>query len=301
MKFFLISLVIIGLIAPQVTFAAWWNPLTWFKETLPQPALQTQVVNSDSHKVITITNEKSAQKSDLYPVVKVVDGDTLSVNINGTVTTIRLIGINTPETVDPRKSVQCFGKEASNKAKRLLAGQKIRIEKDPSQGERDKYGRLLAYVFFENGLNFNKYMIEEGYAYEYTYNFPYKYQSKFKQAQREAQMQGKGLWAEGVCSTKNTTPTVVPIVGGTTNADTEAIKTPTINITPRATTKSVMPIQTSAPAITGKYICNYNAYNCPNFSTHAEAQAVYEACGGATNDIHRLDQDKDSLACESLP
>lgn len=50
-----------------------------------------------------------------------------------------------------------------------------------------------------------------------------------------------------------------------------------------------------------KYICNYNAYNCGDFSTHAQAQAVYEACGGVSNDIHQLDRDKDGLACESLP
>lgn len=299
MRKFLILLVAVAIITPHIVLASWWNPFSWFKKQTPQPAPQAQTINIKSQETTTSVNNKSAQgtktlkeskavvvtltqtiqKSDLYSVIKVVDGDTLSVNIDGTITTIRLIGINTPETVDPRKLVECFGTEASNKAKQLLSGQKIKVEKDPSQGERDKYGRLLAYIFLENGVHFNKYMIEEGYAYEYTYNLPYKYQSEFKQAEQSAQAQKRGLWADGVCSTENTTTETAP----------PTFPFPSVSVPPQ------VPMNTSG------YICTYNAYNCPDFSTHAEAQAVYEACGGVNNDIHRLDQDKDSLACESLP
>lgn len=137
--------------------------------------------------------------STLYAVTKVVDGDTIHIDINGKSEAVRLIGINTPETVDPRRPVECFGRQASNKAKELLEGKKVRIETESSQGERDKYGRLLGYVTLEDGLFFNEYMVEEGYAYEYTYHLPYKYQAQFKAAQKEAQTQGKGLWAPGVC------------------------------------------------------------------------------------------------------
>ena len=115
----------------------------------------------------------------LYKVVKVVDGDTISVNIGGVNTSVRMIGIDTPETVDPRKPVQCFGQEASNKAKATLSNQMVYLELDPSQGKYDKYDRLLAYVFLANGTNFNELMIKDGYAYEYTYSTPYKYQSAF--------------------------------------------------------------------------------------------------------------------------
>lgn len=138
-------------------------------------------------------------KPGYYRVLKVVDGDTLAIDMEGKSETLRLIGINTPETVDPRKPVECFGKEASNKAKKLLAGQNIKIEKDPTQSERDKYNRLLAYVYKEDGLFFNKYMIEEGYAYEYTYQVPYAYQAEFKAAQAQAEQSKKGLWADGMC------------------------------------------------------------------------------------------------------
>jgi micrococcal nuclease len=135
----------------------------------------------------------------LYTVVKVVDGDTIHVDIDGKKETVRLIGINTPETVDPRRPVECFGKEASDTAKELMARQRVRVETDPTQGELDKYGRLLAYVYLENGIFVNKYMVEEGYAYEYTYRVPYKYQSEFKAAQKSAEVNGRGLWAPGVC------------------------------------------------------------------------------------------------------
>lgn len=135
-----------------------------------------------------------------YAVTSVVDGDTIKVNINGTVETLRLIGMDTPETVDPRKPVQCFGKEASNKAKELLVGTKVRLEKDSTQGELDKYGRTLAYVHREDGLFYNKYMIEQGYAHEYTYNTPYKYQAEFKAAQKSAQENLRGLWSPSTCN-----------------------------------------------------------------------------------------------------
>jgi len=207
--------------------------------------------------------EAIKEVSALYPVIKITDGDTIDVSIDGQKQTIRLIGLNTPETVDPRKPVECFGKEASNKAKELLTGKRVVIEKDDSQGTYDKYQRLLAYVFLEDGTNFNKWMIENGYGYEYTYNLPYKYQKEFKMAQEQAKAQGKGLWANNACQ-KETETTVVP-------------------------TEST------------KYICTYDAYNCGDFSTHNEAQSVYEACGGVNNDIHKLDRDKDGLACETLP
>lgn len=154
--------------------------------------------NSAESKIISNNNQIT------FNVIKVVDGDTLDVSINGINERLRLIGINTPETVDPRKPVECFGKEASDKSKEMLSGKKVILESDSSQGERDKYGRLLRYVFLEDGTNFNLYMIKNGYAYEYTYNTPYKYQSEFKQAQIEAKNNNSGLW-KASCDTKEST------------------------------------------------------------------------------------------------
>ena len=136
-----------------------------------------------------------------YAVTQVVDGDTIKVLIDGEIETLRLIGIDTPETVDPRKPVQCFGVEASNKAKELLREKNVSLEADITQGERDKYGRLLRYVFLEDGQLFNQLMISEGYAHEYTYDSnPYKYQTEFQAAENEARENERGLWAPSACA-----------------------------------------------------------------------------------------------------
>jgi micrococcal nuclease len=112
---------------------------------------------------------------------------------------VRLIGINAPESVDPRRPVQCFGKEASAEMSRIVGGQSVRLETDPSQDTYDKYGRLLAYAFLPDGTDVNLHMVEAGYAYEYTYHLPYRYQKEFKAAQTAAEKGGSGLWAAGVC------------------------------------------------------------------------------------------------------
>ena len=285
-----LTISLIGLfIFPQVALGAWWNPLSW--KVFHAPAKQVETRIEDSPKAVTSSQPKpvvapvaTPEKQKLYEVVRVVDGDTISINLEGKTETIRLIGINTPETVDPRKTVECFGLEASNKAKELLANKRVQIETDASQGARDKYSRLLAYVYREDGLFFNKHMIEAGYAYEYTYNLPYKYQNEFKIAQRSAQVNQKGLWAPGVCEVKSVTP---------------ASPAPQYSYPTPAASQAVQPVK-SAPSVSG-YSCSANTYNCPDFSTHAEAQSIYEMCGGVSNDIHRLDQDKDGEACESLP
>lgn len=181
---------------------------------------QAEVIQDDvgqENKQITTTNQQLVIPSNqnpptLYSVTSVVDGDTLKVNIDGIVKTIRLIGINTPEVVDPRTTVQCFGKEASIQAKALLTGKRVRLESDPTQGDLDKYSRLLRYVYLEDGTFFNKKMISDGYAYEYTYNIPYKYQAEFKAAQADAQKNLRGLWSPATCNgglNTSTTQTVI--------------------------------------------------------------------------------------------
>lgn len=137
----------------------------------------------------------------LFKVIEVVDGDTIKVLMNNKEETVRPIGIDTPEVADPRIPVQCFGVEASNKAKELLTGKNVILESDATQGERDKYGRLLRYVFLEDGTNFNKLMIEEGYAHEYTYkDNQYKYRNEFIEKEKEARENKRGLWNS--CSSK---------------------------------------------------------------------------------------------------
>jgi micrococcal nuclease len=139
-----------------------------------------------SQKVATKENAK---------VLKVIDGDTIKVLISNKEDMVRLIGIDSPEVVDDKKPVQCFGKEASSKAEEILNGKTIILESDLTQGNRDEYGRLLRYVFLEDGTNFDKFMISEGYAREYTFKgSSYKYQSEFIRAEEKAKEENKGLW-----------------------------------------------------------------------------------------------------------
>ena len=134
-----------------------------------------------------------------YHVIRVVDGDTIIVNMNAAEERVRLIGVNTPETVDPRRTVQCFGKEASLFLNNILREQSVRLEVDTTQGDRDKYGRLLRYVFLSDGTLVNKMIIEKGYGYEYTYRLPYHYQKELKEAEAKARTVEAGLWAPRTC------------------------------------------------------------------------------------------------------
>lgn len=153
-------------------------------------------------------SKSPAPQSAAYKVARVIDGDTMAVEISGKTETVRLIGVNAPESVDPRRTVECFGKESSDKAKEILNNKSVKLEMDEAQEDRDKYGRLLRYVFLEDGTNFNKMMITGGFAYEYTYDLPYKYQSEFKEAEKEAREAQKGLWAQGACDAKINSPKI---------------------------------------------------------------------------------------------
>lgn len=164
------------------------------------PVQIPQVLVSPSPDVLgTTQSTPSAQLADdLVPVTKVVDGDTIQVLINNEYKTIRLIGINTPETVDPRRPVQCFGKEASNETKRLLEAQKVILRKDVS--EVDKYDRLLRLVYLSlpDGqlLFINDYLVRQGYASAYTYPPDIKFDTQFKEAEKEAREAKRGLWGK---------------------------------------------------------------------------------------------------------
>ena len=152
----------------------------------------------------TDTADSAATEAALYRVIKVVDGDTIDVSIAGQTERIRIIGLDTPETVDPRQTVECFGLEASAKAKELLLNQQVRLEADSTQGERGTFGRLLRYVFLADGRNYALEMIKQGYGHEYTYNVPHKHQQAFQQAEKEARDAERGLWAPGACADQET-------------------------------------------------------------------------------------------------
>jgi endonuclease YncB( thermonuclease family) len=123
-----------------------------------------------------------------YLVTKAIDGDTIEIEGGERV---RLIGVDTPETVDPRRPVGCFGKEASNVTKSLVEGKKVKMESDIT--DRDKYGRLLRYVWVNN-IFINEYLVREGFANSSSYPPDVKYQGLFDAAEIEARENKRGLW-----------------------------------------------------------------------------------------------------------
>ncbi len=135
-----------------------------------------------------------------FVVTRVVDGDTIHVDADGKRLKIRMIGLDTPESLDPRKPVQCFALEASAQAKTILAGQSVYLETDPSQDSVDRYGRTLAYVWTESGRLLNLDMIADGFAFEYTYDLPYRYQQDFRAAEHDARAEERGLWSPSACA-----------------------------------------------------------------------------------------------------
>lgn len=135
-----------------------------------------------------------------YPVARVVDGDTFTIKLGSQTTKVRVIGIDTPESVDPRRPVQCFGKEASARASALLSGKNVWLEVDPNQDTRDRFGRLLRFVWIDNTSDFGLTMIRDGFALEYTYDLPYRYQAQYRSAQVAAKETAAGLWSPSTCA-----------------------------------------------------------------------------------------------------
>ncbi|MBS3906950.1 MAG: thermonuclease family protein [Syntrophaceae bacterium] len=126
--------------------------------------------------------------AETHRVKRVIDGDTLMLS-NGQ--KVRLIGVDTPETKHPKKSVQHFGKEAYLFTQKMVEGKEVRLEYD--WREKDKYGRPLAYVYLMDGTFLNAEIIKQGYGFAYT-KFPFKYLEEFRRYEKEARENGKGLW-----------------------------------------------------------------------------------------------------------
>lgn len=153
-------------------------------------------------------NKDETTTSDTATVIKVIDGDTYKINFNGKAESVRLIGIDTPESranikakKDARKSgesvkeITALGKQATQYVKSLIKpGDKIKIEFDVQ--DRDRYGRILGYVYLENGTFLNEKIIKDGYAQVMTVPPNVKYQDKFLAAQQNARSNNRGLWKE---------------------------------------------------------------------------------------------------------
>lgn len=212
-------------------------------------------------------NELSPEEvKEVFKVAHVVDGDTIKLE-NGQV--VRYIGIDTPETVDPRKPVQCFGKEASNKNNELVEGKEVKLVKDVS--ETDKYGRILRYVYIGD-IFVNEYLVRNGFAHSYSYPPDIKFQDQFRKAEGEARNNKRGLWADDACKIESSS---------TPSSSSSQSNSQSNNNVP-ATIQS-----------DGSYSCNCSK-TCPQMSSCAEAQYQLNACG-----CSKRDADHDGIACDA--
>jgi micrococcal nuclease len=190
----------------------------------------------------------------------VVDGDTIHVDIASQDFTVRYIGMNAPETVDPNKPVECYGPEASTRNKQLVTGQTVELEKDIS--ETDQYGRLLRFVWLPDsshpgqGEMVDALLVEEGYARLDTFPPDVRYEALFAQLQQQAQTARTGLWG-AVC-----------------------------------TSATPIPATQSAPKTTGNEVCDYSGTQQPvikgNISSSGER--IYHVPGQQFYDQTQIDE-----------
>ncbi len=213
-------------------------------------------------------------------VTRVIDGDTIRVVARGFETPVRLIGIDTPETRAPGTPVQCFGPAATRRAQRLLPeGRRVVLVTDPTQATRDRYGRLLAYVHLPGRRgpagSVNWSLVRSGHAKVSVYGgVRFRHAVPFFRAQHRARTAGAGLWGP-------------PCRGDTTQPD-------------PSTRRPAPPPATRVPiADGGRCDPNYAGACIPVHPPDVDCTEIpdrnFRVVG---TDVHRLDVDRDGIACE---
>jgi endonuclease YncB( thermonuclease family) len=198
-----------------VIVIAWFANIFWqefsFKSDSSSNSEQVSVGQSD--------------QSDGGQVTSVADGDTIKVLIDGKTQTVRLANIDAPETVDPRKPVQCMGREASNKMSELVAGQQVMLMPDITQADRDRYNRLLRFVFLTDRTDVGLELIKSGYARSSPYgSSPHKYLEAYIAAEASAKAEELGLWNPSACQDFSSflapasSPTSSPVTASTNDS-----------------------------------------------------------------------------------
>jgi micrococcal nuclease len=231
--------------------------------------------------VVLVPTQAHAQVPDQEAaVIDLVDGDTIDVQLSdGSTYRVRIIGIDTPETVAPNQAVQWWGPEASARTRALLLGATVWLERDTS--ETDRFGRLVRYVWLEDTL-VEHILLAEGHATAFPFNPDTRRAHEFAAVEAVAAADGVGLW--GACFAAPEPPPAAP-----------APPPPAAPASPAAAP--------SAPGLRpgfnpAQYVNQGDRYNCGDFQTQAEAQAVLRA---NPSDPNRLDADRDGIACETRP
>ncbi|MBD3365904.1 hypothetical protein GF360_01020 [candidate division WWE3 bacterium] len=230
-------------------------------------------------------------------VTSVVDGDTIHVLIEDTDVTVRLIGIDTPETNHPSEPVQCFGKEATQALKDLILDTEVALEKDVSSV--DKYGRALRYVWSGDVL-VNEFMVRNGYAFASAYPPDVKFQDRLDSAEEYARTNSAGLWAEATCDGDVYTGTyrdpdfveeAVDTGGAAPSSNTSVSTTESV---PASNVSSVPSAPAPEPAAAPAFSCSCSK-TCSEMVSCEEAYFQLNTCGCSARD-----GDSDGVPCESI-
>jgi micrococcal nuclease len=220
-------------------------------------------------------------------VGKVIDGDTVIIEGES----VRLLGMDTDERGYP-----CFN-EAKKRLEELILDEEVRLEMDVE--DKDQYGRYLRFIFLD-GSNINLQMVEEGFAVA-RFVKGEKYKDEILAAELRARERKVGCkWgvADNGIEDSINVETEGDESGGASSTKRDSINAETDT---SGLGSSGVEGGGASGLGDGTYECGTNTYNCPDFSSHAEAQDVFELCGGVGNDVHSLDRDGDGVACESLP
>lgn len=158
--------------------------------------------------IVPKLNEREQRERKEYTVTKIFDGDTFEAEANGKKEKVRMLGIDTPEKFDSDKltrdvertkkdseTIKRLGELSSQFTFKLLEGKKVLLEPDKSQDDRDKYGRLLRYVYLQDGTFVNRKIVEEGYAIAFR-KFKVSKEKELVEAEAAARKGKKGLWGD---------------------------------------------------------------------------------------------------------
>lgn len=196
-KFLMFLFLVMGF---AVSVAVGTTQMSWsgFSEYFTNVSQNSMMQGMTSQQKDAQKNQSSSDaQTEFVRVNRVVDGDTIELE---TGEKVRYVGVNTPESVKISSPVECFGKIASEKNKEMVEGKLVRLEKDVS--DKDRYGRLLRFIYLEDGTFVNDVLVRDGYARVSTFPPDVRLADQFKTAEREARDAKRGLWADDTCAGK---------------------------------------------------------------------------------------------------
>lgn len=229
-------------------------------------------------------------------VIEIIDGDTIKVEINGSIDTVRILGIDTPEKSKTRTGhKECYGDEATQYAINTLSGKTIDLEKDTKQKARDIYDRMLAHVWIGETLYGIK-ALEDGYSFRYT-KATTKYQSSFVKAEKSAKKSKKWVW--DVCKGKRTPLESIQNGGSGTTASSGSLSSSGVIQPPIIKPQPLTPPVIVIPSLPSSGNTNFSCSNVPRYcsgvKTREEAQFYLNQCWAT-----KFDRDQDGIACEDV-